>query len=144
MMKQLVVLLILNLFFLASCKKDNSGSSSDPMNLLTRKSWKYVLEDKNPGTNPVTGSNLYYAVPDCEKDNILQFNIDGKLKESFGSSKCEEGQSDSRAVDYSIDTEGRSITINDVRYELLELSENQLKYSSPVPSGGNIIFMFGH
>lgn len=132
---------------LFSCKKDEKASTNtDQLTLLTSKSWKPSLTDKNSSTNPA-GKNIYHATMDCEKDDRYLFSKSNKLTISKGAQQCNSNEEDSALTNYSVDFNAKKISVQGTNYTLAEVSATQLKYYAVTPSVSgyeNIIFLFGH
>lgn len=139
-MKYHPIIVFISLLMVSACKKD----SSDPKDLLVSKTWRPSLKDRSQDTNPAAAEILYYAVQECEKDDTYRFQTDGKLIKASGTQKCADNQPVSETLDYNMDVGSGQISVNGIKYKLLDLSENQLKYSAPLPGGKSIVYIFEH
>lgn len=122
------VLAISIILALSSCKKN----SNNPSEILTEKTWKRGLTDKNPSTNP-EGRVFYYGVKGCEKDDTYKFGSDGKLVLNRGSEKCEPSETQNETQSYTIDRTKKEIVINGTKFTLAEESNEQIKYCAALP-----------
>lgn len=132
-------ILTASLFLFSNCGKENINSTD----ILVSKTWKRGLIDKNPSSNP-TGKILYYAVLNCEKDDVFKFNSDGKLTINRSIEKCDINENQSETQTYTLDRTTKKLVINGIEYTLAEESKEQIKYFSPVPSttgSDNLIFL---
>lgn len=127
-----------------SCKKDKQPEKL-PANLLTDKIWKTTLVDLNPSTNP-QGGVLYANTSACALDNTFTFRNDGTCSIDLGNLKCYDSEITKTTSDYSIDLANKKITFYNTTYDLLELSENQLKYTRPVNVAGyqHLVYIYKH
>lgn len=107
-----------------SCKKDEN---EETINIITSKAWKFGLTDLNKHTNP-SGTPNYYPVLECEKDDTFTFKTDGTMVRTFGAKKCGDSKETSKTVNYSFDKDTRALTIDGVKYSVLEENKSQLKY----------------
>ncbi|TDQ07117.1 hypothetical protein [Pedobacter metabolipauper] len=145
-MKKIILGLIVAVLTLGSCKKDKKTDLETPLTLLTAKSWKPALVDKNPGTNPAN-KNLYHAPLNCELDDAYQFDVNKKLNLKRGSSQCDADESVEEWTDYSVDFDKGQITIKGTTFLIAEISATQLKYYFPTNSSAavdNVVFIFEH
>ena len=142
MKKQKITLLTLLsfIFLFSSCSKDDE---TVPSNILTSKTWKRGMVDKNPSSSP-SGSVLYYPVQECEKDDTFRFGSDSKLTVNQGASKCDKNEPASKTVTYSYDEKANTLTIDGINYSVAEMSKSQIKYYIPFASStgyANYIFL---
>ncbi len=146
-MRILLTILALSAICLFSCKKDDKNdTTTDPLTLLTSKSWKPAMTDKNSSTNP-EGKNIYSGPLDCEKDDSYLFSKGNKLTINKGQLQCSPNEVNTTTNDYSIDIDAKKITIDGVVYNLAEISPTQLKYyavTGPFSGSNNMIFIFEH
>jgi len=111
------------------CKKDESEEMID---ILTSKNWKFGMVDKNAATNPA-GTNIYFAVPECEQDDIFTFRTDGTVLRAYGTKKCAGNDATNKTVNYSFDKQTRELTIDGVKYTVAEENKTQFKYFQVTP-----------
>ncbi|MFD0940889.1 hypothetical protein [Pedobacter boryungensis] len=138
-MKHCIYLLFVVLVF-TGCKKEEK---EDPLDILTGKTWKYSLVDKNPSTNGTSISVPFNVLADCEKDNTLQFKRDGNLIMYTGNAKCTLNESETRTLSFSYNKQTKELIIDGIKCEVLELTKNQLKYKAPVSyQTGYVYVMF--
>lgn len=116
------------------CKKDKP-QEKPPANLLTDRIWKTSAVDANPSTNP-DGEILYTNTSACALDNTFTFQNDGTCSIDLGTLKCYESEIKLTTSDYSIDLANKKISFFKTTYELLELSEHQLKFGKPIDVAG--------
>jgi hypothetical protein len=137
-------------FFLSICLCSCGGKDKNlaNANILTSKSWKRGLVDKNPSTNPNLdyGSNpvLYSAIPTCQQDDILHFSSNSTLTIDNGANKCSSNEQATETVNYSYNETNKEVTIDGVKYQVAEMSSSQIKYYAPLPpptSYSYIIFL---
>lgn len=131
--------MLLIVLTLSNCKKD---SESAP-NLLTSKTWKYGLIDKNPSTNP-PGANAYYAVHDCEKDDTFKFGSDGKSERFSNTNNCGVNEPPVLTRTYTYNSKTKELTINGDKFTIAEESNSQIKYYIPITRTNgveNLIFL---
>lgn len=122
-----------------SCKKDTVN-----LDILTSKTWRPTLVDKNTSSNP-QGNNLYYALLNCEKDDIYKFQPDGKLVVNHGSNECNDAETTIETLNYSYNRTTKELMINGVKYIVAEETSSQLKYytaTSSMTTSNNLIFLF--
>jgi len=128
------------LIVISACKKDESEEIID---ILTSKTWKYGLEDINTSTNP-SGTNVYYAVEECEQDNSFLFKTDGTLVITNGTKKCNDTETATTTLSYSYNKQTKELIIDGVKYKVVEENKTQFKYIAVVPSGtgyNNVIYL---
>lgn len=128
MKTKILSFLVLFTFVFLSCKKNEDNASVS----LTSKTWKRTLVDKNTATNP-SGSVMYYARQDCEKDDTFKFGEDAKLIINKGSSKCDASEAQTVTENYSFNATTKELVINGDKFTLAEISKTQLKYYTPLP-----------
>jgi hypothetical protein len=129
---KLFVTLALSLLAFSSCKK----SVENPIDILTSKTWKKGIIDKNPSTNP-SGTVLYSAVRDCENDDTFQFGSDGNLIVNRGADKCDPNELVTVSEPYTLNRKENELIIKGVRFTLAEESSTQIKYyAQPGPGSG--------
>ncbi len=122
------------------CKKDDSEEIID---VLTSKAWRYGLKDLNTSTNP-GGSNLYFAVPECEQDDTFTFKTDGTMVRAYGSKKCDGNIAVNKIVSYSFNKQSKELTIDGVKYTVVEENKTQFKYFIVAPGTtgvNNVIYL---
>jgi len=142
-MKKLKFLLLSFIFIAAiSCKKDKTT-----IDIITSKSWKPSLTDKNPAVNPgIPGVNLtYYAVQECDKDDTYTFAKNGKLTINHGGNKCGENQPATTVLDYSYDKANKELIIDGQKFTVTSEETEQLKYYAPLPHTtgyGYVVYLF--
>lgn len=138
-MKKFYYLLFLSVLLLG-CKKEKD---QDLMDILTSKTWKYSLVDKNPTTNG-TGLNIPFNVlSDCEKDDVFQFKNDGTLIIHSGTNKCAPADTETKTLTYSYNKQTQEILIGGIKCNVLELTKSQFKYKAPVSyQTGYVYVMF--
>jgi hypothetical protein len=129
MTKTLLPFILIAIFSLTNCKKDNPGSSD----ILLSKTWKKALSDKNPSSNP-SGTVTYYAVQNCEKDDIFKFNSDGKLTLNKNADKCDPNENQNVTQSYTINRTSKELVIDGTKFTLAEETNSQIKYYTVVPS----------
>ena len=132
------VLLVFTAF--VGCKKDESEEIID---VLTSKTWRYGLKDLNASTNP-SGNNVLFAVPECEQDDTFTFRADGKMVRAYGSKKCDGNTATNKTVDYTFNKQTKELTIDGVKYTVVEENRTQFKYYQVVPNAtgsNNIIYL---
>lgn len=121
-----LLLIFMGALAFTGCKK------KDHKNILTSKTWKRGMTDKNPATNP-DGNVLYYAVQDCDKDDTFKFGTNGQLMLNRGEDKCDPDEVETEVLSYTIDRSAKKITIDGMKYDLLEESNNQIKLALFIP-----------
>ena len=126
---KLLTIIVLTFFSFLSCKKDGENSS----NILTSKTWKKSLNDKNPSTNPA-GTILYYAVKNCEQDDIFKFGLDGNLILNRSTDKCDQTELQTETQTYTINRTTKELIINGTKFTLAEESGSQIKYYASIPA----------
>lgn len=93
-MKQVLLLCVLTVFAFSSCKKvDEPNMRQDQLRAGTWKRTVLKVTYRQPGGNDIT-EDAYATLPDCAKDDLLEFTsaYDGDVNE--GSSKCNVGDPD--------------------------------------------------
>lgn len=122
-----------------SCHKEEEKAEEKPVivkdftiEALTGKNWKQV-EDTNPSTNPQNAPYTYAPIFSCQKDDIYTFNNSAEMIINQGQNVCS-GTLPVSKTSYSVDLVKKTITINGVENELLELSATRLKYYDARPS----------
>jgi len=129
MKKELLPFILIPIFLLTNCKKDNSSLSD----ILISKSWKRALNDNNPSTNP-SDNVIYYVVQNCEKDDTFKFNSDGKLALNRNTDKCDESETQNVTQTYTINRTKKELVIEGTKYTLAEETNSQIKYYTVIPS----------
>lgn len=125
--------------FLA-CKKDENEEIID---ILTSKAWRFGLKDLNASTNPA-GNNIFFAVPECEQDDTFTFRADGKMIRAYGAKKCDGNTAANKTVDYSFNKQTKELTIDGVKYTVVEENKTQFKYYAVIPNAtgfNNVIYL---
>lgn len=112
------------------CKKDESEEMID---ILTSKTWRFGLKDLNTSTNP-PGNNVLFAVTECEQDDTFTFRADGKMLRAYGAKKCDGNTAANKTVDYIFNKETKELTIDGVKYAVVEENKTQFKYYRVVPN----------
>ena len=133
-----LAIILLIVLTLSNCKKD---SESAP-NLLTSKTWKYGVIDKNPSTNP-PGKNAYYAVHDCQMDHTFKFGSDGKLEQFLNNDDCGVNKTVITKT-YTYNSKKKELWINEDKFTIAEESNSQIKYYIPITRTNgveNLIFL---
>jgi hypothetical protein len=137
-MKKLILFLtIVNIMSLFSCKKDEVLSKTE---LLCRAPWILSASTFTPGIF-FEGYGLitdYYSVlPDCAKDDLMDFDEDGNYTQEDGTKKCD--PLDPTIFDYGTWAFNSDETVviltsniynGSTEYDILELTEQSLKVSS--------------
>lgn len=126
-MKNYIFILALAAVSFSSCKKDEKVEETTKITLLTGKTWKEATSDKSPTLNP-TGAE--WKAPDkCTLDDVYQFDAKGKVNVNVGDLTCDSDQGDVQtfSVDYTMNAEGTEMVLNDEQYQILELTDTQLK-----------------
>lgn len=132
--------LITFLTIFLSCKKDENEEIID---VLTSKTWKFGLKDLNVSTNP-SGNNALYAVLECEQDDTFTFRADGKMVRAYGSKKCDGNTATNKTVDYTFNKQTKELTIDGLKYAVVEENKTQFKYYVVVPNAtgsNNMIYL---
>ena len=114
-----------------------------PASVLTSKTWKRGMVDKNPSTNPYGGVQ-YYPVQNCEKDDTFKFGSNNKLAINQGTNKCNSNEPATKTVSYSYTDSNKELIIDGTKYIVAEESKAQIKYYAPVPTSGgfsNVVFL---
>jgi hypothetical protein len=130
-----IKLSLLNLmvcFLILGCKKDKA-KELDPLDILTSKTWKYSLVDKNPSSSGVDINIPFNVMADCFKDNTFQFTKDGMVILNTGKVKCVDGEKEVITSTYTFNKETKELTVGGTKSIVLELTKNQFKYKAPVP-----------
>lgn len=131
---------LLLLVLVVSCKKDKN---QDLLTILTSKTWKYSLADKNPSTNGTGVAIPFNVIAECEKDNVFQFKNDGNLLVQSGITKCAPTDPATKTVTYSYNAQTQELILDGIKCTVLELTKDQLKYKAPVPyQTGYVYVMF--
>jgi hypothetical protein len=127
-MKTKLLCLILLILTVSSCKKEEK--INDPISLLTSKPWK--------PSRHYTFMWLPYDYDDTYKFGINQLIIDkGAVKSPYTSPQNPQIETQTETVDYQIDLTNKTLSLDGITYEIIELSENQLQlgYGLPHSSG---------
>jgi hypothetical protein len=121
------------LLTLNSCKKDRGVGSdeNDQLTLLTNKPWKATLVDGNPASNP-SGKIMYFPALQCQLDDRLSFNRNNQLSYNVGQVSCE-NEDGNQTLDYKVDFNAKTITIDNKVLKIAELSSTRLKLYSVLP-----------
>ena len=128
MKTKLSTFITLTLITFFACNKDENSSNT----IITSKTWKRALIDKNPSTNP-QGVISYYAVLDCEKDDTFKFESSDNLVINRGTNKCETNESQNSTQTYTLNRANKELVINGTRFTLVEESSEQIKYYATLP-----------
>lgn len=143
---QVLWLLIMIVGIGIGCKKDKKVET-DPLALLTSKKWYRSIDDQNPATSPKDGF-IFEVVPECQRDDSYEFTSNGKYIETKGAVKCVPESVVQTNVGYSIDLKKKKLVISNNSYDLLELSETQLKLSlalaQPAHGANTILIVYKH
>lgn len=130
-MKKISFLFLSFIFLVAiACKKDKTT-----IDILTSKSWKPSINDKNPALTPgIPGVNVsYYPVQECDKDDTYTFAKNGKLTINYGSNKCVDDQPTTLVLDYSYNRANNELIIDGQKFTVISEKTEQLKYYAPLP-----------
>lgn len=127
-MKRTTQILALSVFLLFtllfSCKKEEHEQMID---VLTSKTWKFGMKDLNASTNP-SGTNFYFAVPECEQDDTFLFREDGTMIRNYGPKKCDGETTANKTVPFSFNKQTKELIIDGVKYKVVEENKTQFKY----------------
>ena len=121
---------------LTNCKKNKSTSTD----ILTSKTWKIALNDKNMSTNP-TGTVTYLSVQNCDLDDTFNFGKDGKILINKGAVKCEQNETQNSTQTYILNRTTKEFTINGTKFILAEESSSQIKYYTAIPRASGFQFL---
>jgi len=131
-MKKLSLLFILGLAVLASCSKDDSGSSSKK-DLLCGKYWKITTLTIDPSFQVPGGgltNNLFAVLDPCVQDDVVMYNTNG-TSISDAKVKCEVSDPQTITGTWSFNSDETIITETDiygsVSYTILESTKTSLK-----------------
>lgn len=120
-------LFLLAIFF-SSCEKENKTV----LDILRSKAWKIGIIDKNVESNP-RGRISYHPFLECEKDDSYIFLKNGLLKVDHGSERCDDDNTREKEMEYSYDKNTNQLVIDGVEYQVLDMTETQVKYCAPLP-----------
>ncbi|MES2826670.1 MAG: hypothetical protein V4687_00880 [Bacteroidota bacterium] len=144
LLKSVPLLLLLCAVLLPGCKKDTS-TTSDPLTLLTSRSWKRTIKDANPSTNPTT-AYTYDPTASCVLDDIFIYTKDGKYNFQGGPEKCDPSDQLQYSTTYTVNFQTNTITQFGFDLKILELTETHMKIAEILPpaAGGYRIYLFVH
>jgi hypothetical protein len=118
------VLLLLMLSFFISCRK-NKASRTD---LLVEKTWRFIKSEEK--LNSGTYVDSFAGLPDCEKDNLLDFMLNYTYKHTEGATKCSPGDPDVIAAGiWDLEQGDTHLVIGTDDYMIEQLNENILVIS---------------
>ncbi len=120
--------LFLLVIFFFSCEKENKTE----LDILRSKAWKIGIIDKNVESNP-RGKILYNSFFECEKDDSYVFLKNGLLKVDHGSERCSNDHAQGKEMEYSYDKNTNQLVIDGIKYQVLDMTETQVKYCAPLP-----------
>lgn len=150
-MKNAIVVATLFLVIAAvSCKKDDDVSQPTTFQMITSSTWKIDTIGWDMDKNGVIDGAV--VLTPCQLDNTLTFSSDSSGVFDEGSSKCETGDDQSTAFDWSLNDSTKILTIvGDIPGQLggdlnvvsvddtsLVLSKNVVS-TFPVQFNGNLI-----
>lgn len=146
--RSLILFSIVLLFVGCSKDADEETEVKDfTIEALAGKSWKLTTTDDNAAANP-SGTNLYAAVLDCQKDDVLTFNAStSTCTTDFKQTICSGGTFNPATTNYSVDLTSRTLVLGSISYKIIELNARRLKiYVVITTSTGfnNVIYMFEH
>ncbi|GAB1462234.1 hypothetical protein MASR2M52_02100 [Pedobacter sp.] len=110
------------------------------IDVLTSKTWKFGMKDLNASTNP-SGTNFYFAVPECEQDDTFLFREDGTMIRNYGSKKCDNETSANKTVPFSFNKQTKELIIDGVKYKVVEENKTQFKYVLVTVNGAAIYLL---
>ena len=134
----LLIVLAASAIFIA-CKK-NEGAAADNILGTWKESDGYtVLFDTVAQKDTVT--NLFKKMKDCEKDNVLIFDINNNCFQGNGALRCDTGEQSSVFLGkYTISTNGRILTVTGVdttKYNVVSVDKTSMRLTIddyPVPN----------
>lgn len=117
--------LLLPWIILAACKKE-AVPVKNGLTLISQAHWKMVGEYQRHNTLPIYGSNNWFPQP-CEADNEYVFAANGAYQLREGASKCSPSSPDVLvSANWVFIQPDKEILIDNDRFTILELTENQL------------------
>jgi len=136
MNRYILAIIPFTFFIFSGCKKDSKKTAD----ILTSKTWKIGLTDKNPSTNP-QGSIMYNPAPNCTMDDTFKFGPDGKLVLNRNTEKCGQNELQTETQTYTINRATKKLTIDGMEFNLAEESNIQIKYYAAIPSTTGFVNM---
>jgi hypothetical protein len=125
--QKLSILLVCTLAII-SCKKDKANPSNQD---LVIGKWRVSAQVTILGG--IT-SDDYSSIPDCEKNDFIEFKSNGEFIEDEGSTKCDNTKPQTSSGTWSMNANGTAITITralfnnqPVTFEVQEISDTRLK-----------------
>ncbi len=129
MKKPIFLLLSIALFFVACDKDDNGVSNTDN---LTSGQWRIASSVAKFTFNGVEQTvDVYGQLPDCQKDNLAEFQADGTLIADEGATKCSSNdpQEETGTWEFAQDETHIIVMSDDYDFdaEILELTDSRLR-----------------
>jgi len=89
MKKLLLLCCAVCVLYVVSCKKEEKRPSMRT-EMITEGKWQVTALGSDSKVNKqTTTTDLYVTMPDCMKDNLLTFNMDGSCTTDEGEQKCD-------------------------------------------------------
>ena len=137
LIKYLGLISLATLLVFGSCSKDNDEDNppaKTKTELLTAGFWKVTAITIDPGiifgTTVIT--DFYAQLLDCEKDDLMKFETNGKITDDGGATKCDpnDPQTTSEGT-WVFSANGESVTVSypgddPVSFEIITLNETTL------------------
>jgi hypothetical protein len=121
------------IFLLSACDSDDDKTPSKTVKeYLTSGFWKTTAKTIDPGIDQGDGTvitDLYAQWDECQKDDLIRFNMDGTITDDEGVIKCDTNNPQTvndRTWELSDDNKSLSISHPDegtMIYEILELND---------------------
>ena len=141
----LVVFLVLTVFI--SCKKENKIPTKTE--LITANSWKMSAMKSNPAimvsSLPFGVTDIYPFLPECVKDNYIDFYSDGKLISYEGTLKCDSASADTYLGTWAFSADETKITFSNFNgvegeftFTIDEITNDKMSFSQTLNSIGDL------
>lgn len=138
-MKIRILLLLVGLAFVAGCQKEEAAKSKTELLAgNSSKSWKVVSLMGKIGTTEVNIFTVAGLVQDCEKDDLLVFYTNRNFDRKGSTIKCKASDPDViLASTWALSADEKTLSIKNLGdFELLDLTEQTMKYKAPFTYSG--------
>lgn len=112
-------------FLTLACKKETTAPAKTPARLLTGKQWVLFAGGFDDNQNGIVDKNED-VLRDCDRDNTLNFAIDGTGKTNDNRLLC--GGVQENNFIWKLSNDGKELTIDQTPINILELNEKNLRY----------------
>jgi hypothetical protein len=125
-----LLMLLCSTFLVSSCKKDEEDY------LTGVDCW---VQTKAEAKDPTTGTWEVSTIDDCDKDDCLSFDGDGKTKFDEGATKCDPADDQTSTGNWTLSDDKKTLTISDANVGAFAFTVDELTKNKMVLRA-NVIF----